>query len=293
MPRGHAPGFGGRSRVWWHSAPRPGRAEWTGRPKAWTDCSRRGSPVSNSRNSVGGLPGRLLEQPAEVQLVVVPDLAGDLLHRPEGVQQLPLRVVQHPLADQLGQRLAEVLLDQPAERLRRGVEEVGVVGRGVQPAVVLLHQLAQLRQRRAASRRRRCRTPTPAAPASSRVARTSRIFRYDSSISAWASPVAASSSRIRAIEVTDLPFRRPVEGDGRDAVRVVEQDAVAPDLVVVRLDAQEVGVEPDGRAPGGRASGSRRTAWYGVKNSRHGAANGWRASSARNVPRAGSRPSRP
>ena len=50
-------------------------------------------------------------------------------------------------------------------------------------------------------------------------------------------------------EVADLPLGRVVEGDGRDAVGVVEQDAVAPDLVVVRLDAQEVGVEPDGRDP--------------------------------------------
>ena len=32
------------------------------------------------------------------------------------------------------------------------------------------------------------------------------------------------------------------------------------------------------------ASGTSRTAWYGTKNRRHGAANGWRASSAQNEP---------
>ena len=51
------------------------------------------------------MAGRPLEEAAEVEFVGVPKLVGDLLHRLQRVQKLPLRVLQDPLANQLGQRL--------------------------------------------------------------------------------------------------------------------------------------------------------------------------------------------
>ena len=63
----------------------------------------------------GGDLRRLLEEPAEIQLVAEADLSGDLLDRPERVQELPLRMDEDAAPDQVGGGGAEVLPDDPPQ----------------------------------------------------------------------------------------------------------------------------------------------------------------------------------
>ena len=86
---------------------------------------------------------------------------------------------QDAVADEVGRRGPKVFPDDPAERLRRDVQPLGIVGGRMQRVVVLLDQVTQLDEDRMPQVGR----PRPARPALgdlSRVARISKTFRWAS-----------------------------------------------------------------------------------------------------------------
>ena len=188
--------------------------------------------------------GRLLEQAAEVQFVAEAELPCDLLDRLQGVEQLPLGVDQDAVADEIGRRGPEVLPDDPAERLRRQVQPLGVVGGRVQRAVVLLDQVTQLGRGPDAGGR----SPRPARTGPGRLEprgedqQDLQVGEHDLAVGEVALVVFLPDA---VDQVRHFRLRPLVQRDHGDAVGVVEQDAAATDLGVERLDAEEVGVELD------------------------------------------------
>src|ERR1022692_880396 len=160
------------------------------------------------------------------------------------MEKLPLGMDEDSITDEISRGGPKMFTNNPAERLRRQVQPLCVVGGGMQGVEVLLDQITQLDEHRMPEviRPRYANTGLGCLESCGENQQHLQVSEHDL---AKGKVVIALLLPNAFDQVRHFDPRLFVQRDDRDAVGVVEQDATATDFSVERLDAEEVGVKLD------------------------------------------------